>query len=260
MTARVGNDIPIFIGPQALFGLFYPAPPIGMRGAVLLCPPIGQDQIRSHRLYRQLANALLGDGYAVMRYDCYGTGDSPGASNEVDWQRCIADTVAAAEELRQRSGSTQVIGFGARLGGSLALAAAGPARLSQLIVWDPVLDGAVYAAQLDDWQDRLRQDPDRFIKPRSAVDAAGQWQGFAVSPTLHAQITGLKATPVTAPTWLLQSAGVEKDQNTEVLIASGARRTVLASPSPWDDLDHLESTVLSPEMTRAVCERLKELA
>lgn len=259
MSVRTSNERPVSIGPDALFGLYHPVD-VSPRGAVLLCAPIGQDQIRSHRLYRQLADGLTAVGYAVLRYDCYGTGDSPGASGDVDWQRCITDTVAAADTLRQLSGCGPVIAFGARLGGSLALAAAAPARFSQLIVWDPVLDGAAYAAQLDDWQDRLRKDPDRFNKPRSAADAAGQWQGFAVSPALRAQISAITATPGGATTWLLQSADVGDDPGTAALVAAGARRTQLNAASPWTEFTRLETTVLSPEMTRAVCQHLKELS
>lgn len=252
--------MPILIGPQSLFGWYHPTSAGTTRGAVLLCPPIGQDHIRSHRLYRQLAHALAGDGYAVLRYDCHGTGDSPGASIDVDWQQCITDTVAAAAELRQRSGCAQVIGFGARLGGSLALAAATPAGFAQLLVWDAVLDGPAYVAQLDAWQEQLRQDPDRFSAPRAATDAAGQWQGFAVSQTLRTQITALAAKPTAMPALLLQSAGVPTDQGTAVLLAAGAQRAELAMSSPWHDLDRIEDTVLAPEMIRAVCTYLKETA
>lgn len=261
MNTRVGNEMPIRIGPAALFGWYHPSPrPETPGAAVLLCPPIGQDQIRSHRLYRRLAHALVAEGHAVLRYDCYGTGDSPGASREVDWQRCIADTATAADDLRRRSGHAQVVGFGARLGGSLALAAAAAAGLSRLIVWDAVLDGAAHVAQLDDWQERLRQDADRFTQPRPAADASGQWLGFAVSPTLRAQIGALTAAPAALPTLLVQSAGTLEDRGAQVLLAAGARRAALAAPSPWIDFRRLETTVLAPEMIRVVCAHLRETA
>lgn len=260
MSLRVGDGMPLHFGPQALFGWYQPTPAPTVRGAVLLCPPIGQDQVRSHRLYRQLADALASEGHAVLRYDCHGTGDSPGASIEVDWQRCIADTVVAAAELRERSGCAQVSGFGARLGGSLALAAAEAAGLDRLVVWDAVLDGAAHVAQLDAWQERLRQDTDRFIQPRPAADAAGQWLGFPVSAVLRAQIAALAATPASVPTVLLQSAGAAMGRGAETLCAAGAQRIGLASRSPWDDFDRLETTVLAPELVRAVCAQMKDAA
>ncbi len=97
-----------------LFGLYH-ATSGSARSAVLMCPPLGQDMIRSHRVYRQLADALAQQGIAVLRFDYYGSGDSAGDSAELDWARCRADMVTAAGELRARSGCTRLIGFGARL-------------------------------------------------------------------------------------------------------------------------------------------------
>src|SRR4051812_45646442 len=137
---------PFFFGADAgLFGMYH-APALPPRRAVLMCPPLGQDLIRCHRLYRQLAQALSGEGLAVLRFDYHGTGDAAGSSAEVDWDRCVADTVTAVEELRARAGVDRVIAFGARLGGTVALAAAARARFSEVIAWDPVLDGSDYVA------------------------------------------------------------------------------------------------------------------
>jgi len=158
MKARTPMELPFHFGPGSdLFGLFH-ATGMPPRKAVLLCPPLGQDQIRCHRLYRQLAQALATDGIAALRFDYYGSGDSAGASDELDWQRCIDDTAMAADELRRRSGCERVIAFGARLGACIAVEAAASARLAGLIMWDPIVAGAAHVARLDAMQDALRQD------------------------------------------------------------------------------------------------------
>ena len=91
-TTPIEADLPLYFGADAeLFGLYQPADASAGK-AVLLCPPLGQEQIRCHRLYRQLAHALAAEGIAVLRFDYYGCGDSAGASDEVDWQRCLTDT------------------------------------------------------------------------------------------------------------------------------------------------------------------------
>ena len=65
MNTRPDPDIPCYFGPHhGLFGLYHPDS-YGAHTAVLLCPPLGQDMIRCHRLYRQLAHALAGAGSAV---------------------------------------------------------------------------------------------------------------------------------------------------------------------------------------------------
>ena len=175
-----------FGADRELFGVYHP-PASAATNSVLLCPPLGQDQIRSHRLYRQLANALVAEGIAVLRFDYYGSGDSAGDSMQVDCDRCIADIVVAANQLRTLSAVDRIVAFGARLGGSLALAAADAARFAELVVWDPVLDGAAHVARLDAQQNALRLDAKRFTKPRSAADVAGQWLGFEFSAPLRRQ-------------------------------------------------------------------------
>ncbi len=181
-------ELPFYFGNDAaLFGLFHAAGGPA-RKAVLLCPPLGQDQIRCHRLYRQLANALAGEGIPALRFDYYGTGDSAGDSADVDWDRCVADIAVAADELRRRSGADRIVAFGARLGGSLATTAMARARLAGLVMWDPVIDGGVYVSRLDAMQAALRQDGQRFTRPRSAADVAEQWLGFSISERLRLQI------------------------------------------------------------------------
>src|ERR1700677_697466 len=43
---------------------------------VLLCPPIGHEQVHSHRSLRHLAENLADAGHRVLRVDYHGTGDS----------------------------------------------------------------------------------------------------------------------------------------------------------------------------------------
>jgi pimeloyl-ACP methyl ester carboxylesterase len=258
MTDRPEAEQPFHFGPgQTLFGLYRPATGT-LRGAVLLCPPLGQEQLRSHRLYRQLAGTLAGEGFAVLRFDCHGSGDSAGDSDAVEWRRCVEDTVCAANELRARSGCTTVIAFGARLGGSLALAAAGEARIARLVVWDAVLDGAAHVAGLDAWQERLRQDGSRFSKPRSREDAANQWLGFPISPVLRRQLSGLQPEPPGVPIVLLQSESTALTPRHEHFIAAGATRAVLAVPAPWEDDSRLEAAILSHELIKCVRSHLRE--
>ncbi|TAL71398.1 MAG: alpha/beta fold hydrolase [Rhodanobacter sp.] len=256
MSTRNGADEPIQFGPQSLFGMYCPAAGSTPRGGVLLCAPIGQEQIRGHRLYRQLAHAMAAAGFAVLRFDCYGTGDSPGESLKVSWPQCLADTATAAAELRRRSGCDQLAAYGTRIGGSLALAAAPAAGLARLILWDPILDGAAYVVQLDAWQEWLRKDPGRYPRPRPAADAAGQWLGFAVSPALRHQLLQWRPEPPAVPTVLLQSAEVATQPVPSSFLAAGVQRRTLATPSPWLDPGRLETTVFAPDMVRAACDCL----
>ncbi len=252
MTTRTEAELPFFFGDRnELFGIYHAAARTAGK-AVLLCAPLGQDQIRCHRLYRQLAHALASAGIPALRFDCYGCGDSLGESAEVLWDRCISDTVTAANELRARSGIDQVVAFGARLGGSLALAAASAARLADVVVWDPVVDGHAYVATLDAMQDALRQDTRRFIKPRPAELAGEQWLGFAVNPELREQIDGLVADWKTTPSLLLDSLSQPSPQAWKDLAVDETSIKLLEPPTPWDDLARLEVAILSHSLVQAV--------
>ncbi|MCX7514594.1 serine aminopeptidase domain-containing protein [Frateuria hangzhouensis] len=258
MSTRTERDEPGYFGPgQDLFGIYHPGC-LGGRQAALLCPPLGQDLIRCHRLYRQLARALASLGLAVLRFDYHGTGDSAGATGEVDWSRCLADVATAAGQLRLRSGCEQVIGFGARLGGSLALAAADRAQFAELILWDPVLDGPGHVAALDALQSALRLDGNRFVAPRPAAALADQWQGFAIGDGLRQPLAGLRLDPPRRRTLLVCSSAADGNADHHRFAAAGAEVAALSQPTPWQDLAHLETAIQSHELIDIVGRRVQE--
>lgn len=258
MTTQTQSEIPCHFGPgQELFGIFHPGA-FEYGAGVLLCPPLGQDLIRCHRLYRQLAHTLAGLGTAVLRFDYYGTGDSAGASEEVQWPCCMADVAIAAQQLRLRGGCQQIIGFGVRLGASLALATAERASLDQLILWDPILDGADHVAALDALQDALRFDLNRFTAPRPAAALAGQWQGFSTSASLRQQLVELRLEPSQRRTLVLLSEATDTTAHRRRFTDTGADVAALAQPTPWDELDRLETMIQSHELIDIVSRRVQE--
>ncbi|RDS83661.1 alpha/beta fold hydrolase [Dyella monticola] len=260
MSTRSEAEMPFYFGPErALFGLFH-ASGTSARKAVLLCPPLGQDQIRCHRLYRQLAQALVAEGVAVLRFDYYGTGDSAGDSVDMDWQRCVADTVVAADELRARSGFDRVFAFGARLGASIALATVAQARFAGVVAWDPVLDGRTYVAKLDAMQLALCRDEQRFMVSRKAADAAAQWLGFAISASLRQQILDLHVDRPTVPMLLLDSLSPDAPRALSNSLVDAARTRSLQPPTPWDDPRRLEVAILSHPLIQAVTQHVREAA
>jgi alpha/beta superfamily hydrolase len=255
MTARALAEQPCFFGPaRDLIGVYHPADAPAER-AVVLCAPLGQEQIRCHRLYRQLATTLAADGTPVLRFDYHGTGDAAGASHEVELERCVADAVIAAAELRERCGAREVVAFGARLGGNVAMAAARQACFTDVLAWDPVVDGAVHVAQLDTMQQMLRVDTQRFIRPRAGEDIAGQWLGFDVSERLRAQIAGLRIHHVDSPTVVFTAAELHP-----LRTAADVTLVVIKPAAPWLELARLEMAVLSHPMIQAVSAYMREPA
>jgi len=262
MKSRNDAELPMYFGAgRELFGLFHSVAAgsagVGSDSGVLLCPPLGQDQIRCHRLYRQLAHALVAEGIPTLRFDYYGTGDSAGNSIDVDWERCLADVVTAANELRSRSGIERIVAFGARLGGSIALAAAAQARFADIVAWDPVLDGSAYAARLDAMQMELGRDGNRFTRPRSAADTSGQWLGFSVSDRLRQQISAVQLLPPPTPVLVLDSLNAASRLKWQDVVAHAPTIKVLEPPTPWDDVRRIETAILSHPLIQTVTERMQ---
>ncbi|HKE49019.1 MAG TPA: alpha/beta fold hydrolase [Rhodanobacteraceae bacterium] len=137
---------------RQLYGVYHaaqsgPGRPIG----VVLCSPFGAEAIRAHRILRVLAERLARAGAHVLRFDYRGTGDSAGDGSDVDLEQWQGDIASADAELRDMSGVTRVIWIGLRLGASLAMLAARkpPAGLAGLVLWEPVVRGKDYLAELD---------------------------------------------------------------------------------------------------------------
>jgi alpha-beta hydrolase superfamily lysophospholipase len=138
---------------RPLFGIYHP-PHVESgtwRGTgVVLCNPLGTDQTRSDRTYRHLAERLARAGFACLRFDFYGTGDSGGDDSAAGlvaaWRE---DVEHAVRELRERSGASATALVGLRLGGTLALQhAAERGTVDSLVLWSPCVSGAGFVKEV----------------------------------------------------------------------------------------------------------------
>lgn len=139
---------PHFFGSseRRLFGVYHVPRGRSRAHGVVLCPPGPREYMRSHMALRKLAALLAREGFHVLRFDYYGTGDSAGGSHEgtiVEWRRNI---VSAADDIRECSGARTVSVVGFRLGA--ALAASIPIEVMNLVLWDPVVSGGRYIDEL----------------------------------------------------------------------------------------------------------------
>jgi len=134
---------------RRLFGYYEPAHPnSGKVRAVLLCHPMGNEQVFAYRTMRQLAARLVRAGFHVLRFDYFGTGDSYGDTGEGDLASWCGDIETAIEELKEITGATKVNLVGLRLGANLSarVAAHRPKEISKLILWEPLSANELAAA------------------------------------------------------------------------------------------------------------------
>jgi len=126
---------------RRLFGNYEPAQEIlGKVRAVLLCHPMGNEQIFAYRTMRLLATRLVQAGFHVLRFDYFGTGDSYGDTGEGDFASWCGDIETAIEELEEITGATSINLVGLRLGANLSarVAAHRQKDISKLILWEPL--------------------------------------------------------------------------------------------------------------------------
>jgi exosortase A-associated hydrolase 2 len=133
------------LGDERLFAFLH-RPDGPCHGGAVLCAPLAEEQLWSHRVFVNFARELCVRGYAVLRFDYRGEGDSDRQFEQSDLQTRVADASTAIEELtRQVPELKKVTLVGLRLGGAIAaLAAAGRADVERLVLWDPVINGADY--------------------------------------------------------------------------------------------------------------------
>jgi len=135
---------------KPLFGIYHP-PEISItcNVGIVLCHPMGQEYIRSHRSLLQLAKLLSSEGFHVLRFDYYSCGDSEGSCNQGSIKQWVADISTAANELTDGCEIEKICLVGLRLGGALAMIA-GTKRgdVDSIVLWDPVINGTTYLQEL----------------------------------------------------------------------------------------------------------------
>lgn len=173
-----------------LFATYHP--PDADKGrdrAVLLCYPGQQEYRHAHWSFRKLAMQLASQGFHAMRFDYAGTGDSAGDPPPDALARWSADIATAAKELRELSGLRKIAVVAFRLGAVLAVrASASGVAMSDLVLWEPVIDGRAYLQQLTQAQDRfvheLRYPVDTFRSPEELL-------GFHLPSDIRAELGAL---------------------------------------------------------------------
>jgi len=168
--------------------LHEPAPALDRSHGVVLCPPIGQEHIRTHWAMRQVALALAKVGFHCLRFDWFGVGDSAGSLAEASLQRWQENAVLAAQELRDVARVRRISLVGLRLGATIAAMAAKRIAPVTLVLWDPILDGAQYVADLRSLHETLASDSARYWNPRPRHAAGSELVGFDFGARLLAEI------------------------------------------------------------------------
>lgn len=254
---------PLFFGSsdQPLFGVYHPprareTRPLG----VVLCYPVGQEYMRAHRAFRQLAILLSKAGFPVLRFDYHGTGDSAGEGDAGSLAQWTADIGAAVDELRDNASVDRVALVGLRLGAAL-VAAVQAARedVACTVLWDPVVEGTPYFAEI-----HATAAAEGGAEPPDARGTVGIY-GFPWTAALRAELDRVApdsyAPRPGARVAMLVSAERPEYGRLRAHLAGGAGRLVyrcIPSPGDWAYIDAYGSALLPQEIIQGIVTHLTE--
>lgn len=140
---------PHYFGPRKqYFGVLnWPRTPV--RGAALICPPLGYEAVTSYQTLRVLAESLAEAGVATLRVDYAGTGNSLDSPPPNDPLESFQDTIRAALLELESFGLSQAVVIGMRFGAALAVTATtGKPVVGGYVFWDPLSSGRKYARMM----------------------------------------------------------------------------------------------------------------
>ena len=135
---------------KSLFGCYHRPRGKNQRDCgVVLCYPLGQEYIWSHRTFRQLAVGLSRVGFPVLRFDFTGCGDSEGDCDQWRIHQWKTDIESGIAELKTRGEVKKICLIGLRLGATLArMVGINREDIEGMVLWDPVINGMDYVEEL----------------------------------------------------------------------------------------------------------------
>jgi pimeloyl-ACP methyl ester carboxylesterase len=264
------NPQPLLFGESdsPLLGIYHPAQqPATHRQesaavrAVVLCPPLGAEYMRTHRALRGLALQLAAQGIHVLRLDYRGTGDSAGWSHEVDSLRYwVHDIRLATDQLHQLCGCDSSMLLGLRFGASLAsLVAAQEPRVNSLLLWEPIIDGGDYLARLRNLHQQLL---DQWIYPLQ-VQANPNGEELLGTRYHHRLLEELQAfhldlADLPQPRLVVQLSG-EQLPGEAVGDTSLLKHWQVDDPNSWYQLSELEGLWLRPQTSCRIADQVGDM-
>jgi uncharacterized protein len=255
-----------FNGEQKpLFGAYYEpttSRPAGL--PVLVCPPTGHEYVRCYNSVRKLCGRLAQSGFGVLKFDYCGLGDSYGDGSEADVPEFRDNIRAAAAELSRRSGKAEITIVGMRFGATLAAGMRFEGITARnLVLWDPIVEGASYLTSLRDLHQACLVDSIRYRKLQPHRTTQNELLGFRYPAKLQTSMSQLsllnKPFPYNDCFLLTSSQSTEYDELTQSLGRNTRGRFThefVQEPAGWDDVRQVESALAANRAVAAISAKM----
>ncbi|HWO26173.1 MAG TPA: amino acid adenylation domain-containing protein [Kofleriaceae bacterium] len=241
-----------------LYGVLHGGP--SAPEAVLICPPIGQEQVRAQFILTRVARQLAARGTPVLQFDYYGLGDSAGDSIDASPARWQRDVAAARAELVRRTGAGTIIALGVRFGATL-LTTAG-IEAARLVLWDPVYLGADWYGEQAALHQRYLRGQQDLRRGRLPARIPGAEELLGVTYAEHARrelerlvIPRTAAAPLR---WLATFEPARQEARHRELAVGGGRFESLEIDCGWRDIARFEDIIPDLHVARALVAMVTE--
>ena len=253
--------IPMYFGRSdaPLYGVYHAPVDFDSRQAAVFCYPFGQEYMRAHRAYRQLATRLTERGFHVLRFDYRGTGDSSGAMETVDANNWLEDVSDAIQELRDTAGVSMVSLVGLRLGALLAFnAGARRNDVDRVVLWDPISSGRQFETEL---LEEIRDTADDYVLPLgNFIGESGEihYNGFTIPARFRESLQGLDLSAASAPGLkkIFHVVSHESEANSRIREAwkshPGYHYQFTTAPHDWNYVDNVGGILLPHPVIQAI--------
>jgi uncharacterized protein len=115
----------------------------------IFCNSFAEEGIISHRVLVNLARKLSNEGYACLRFNYMGEGDSDNSFEESDIATRLSDISCVVEYLRNEIKIEKIGLLGVRLGATFAaMSCRKISDIDRLVLISPIVNGKKYADQL----------------------------------------------------------------------------------------------------------------
>jgi pimeloyl-ACP methyl ester carboxylesterase len=241
------------IGPtnKNIFTSIIPPKRNNLHEAVLLCYPFGQEYMRAHKAFRQLANLLSRKGYTVMRFDYPGTGDSFGDGKDIGYNEWLEQAQSALEFLKSETNLDNIHLVGLRLGALVAaeLGAKNPC-IKKLVLWDPFVNGARYI------QDCTIQLSDPLVEPNDIWNI----HGYPLPKIFREQVIASNIENMSFPeTVAITQVLSHENEDSKIIHKSHshqASQTVIGPSSDWNYVDMVGSILMPTALIQSIVSSL----
>jgi len=245
VTARLHTELEAiwFGAADAPLAGFLHHPPGATRGAAIICPPFGYEEVCSHRTLRYLATRLAEQGILTLRFDYEGQASSGGESGSPaalgQWRSSVT---AAIQEVRGLGMPSPAV-IGVRLGAALACEAlAHDAHLGPLVLWAPTTSGRRAAREFH----ALSLITPGSRSPGESLNVLGHPVAEQTLAQLR-QWRPLEGIPSSHPVLLVESRGWRDTESTRAdLTAAGIHPHIVNVPGTAEVLERDAELVTVP--------------